>query len=390
MVRGTSTRGYLPTVDGWRAVAISRVILSHLFFGTSNHAYFSAVLVLMGPKGVSLFFGLSGFLITWRLLEEQQKYGHINLRRFYLRRAFRILPAAIVYLFVIAGLGLIGVFKVDTRSWMSAMFFYRDYSNTTDWLTGHFWTLSIEEHFYLFWPVMLLFLGISRAAWSAAFMSLAVVGWRAIDLHYHWTENAMPDVGYWFRTDTRLDALLVACIIAILFHHFTDGGRRRVEFPTWVWVGLLVGYFTFGLMPRYTSSSSFFELGQVICIPLLLAGTLLNPHWTVSKILECKALKWIGCISYSLFLWQQIFLGNGKTGHVLLRLAAVGACAIASFYLIEKPMIRVGRRFAATGGTGRLALETSPRLTRLRFEIEPVSANQEEQPQKEAAVGSTA
>src|SRR5271157_3717849 len=100
--------GYLPTLDGWRAIAIAGVLLDH---GTANFFRGSAWYSFLrtGPNGVSLFFAISGFLICSRLLEEEQLLGRISLKGFYLRRACRILPAAFAYLGVLAILGVSGL-----------------------------------------------------------------------------------------------------------------------------------------------------------------------------------------------------------------------------------------------------------------------------------------
>lgn len=367
MHRRASTKGYLPTLDGWRAIAISGVIASHIFLGAEGHVRFDWLWHLMGPKGVSLFFGISGFLITWRLLEEREKFGAISLRGFYIRRACRILPASLTYLGVIGALALVGLIKVNPHSWFSALCFYRDYNNTDDWFTGHFWSLSIEEHFYLFWPALLVFLGLARSVWTASFLSVCVVGWRAADLSHHWVEKVLPNAAFWFRTDTRLDAFLLACIAAVFFYHKTDGGQRRIQFPGWGWLIVFALYLGCAFHNRHSPSATIFELGQAIAIPLLIAGTVFSTGWGVSRLLENVTLRWIGRISYSLYLWQQLFLGDGRIHGLAFRLAAVFLCATASFYLIEKPMIRLGHRLAppASWGRGDLLLHSGRVSTKL-------------------------
>src|ERR1039457_1595720 len=116
------SKGYLPTLDGWRAIAILGVLGDHVLWGNPHLGRFGQIAIgLMGEKGVTLFFGISGFLITWRLLEEQEKLGAISLRAFYIRRAFRILPASTMYLAAIGLLALGGFLTVNPHSWLSAL-----------------------------------------------------------------------------------------------------------------------------------------------------------------------------------------------------------------------------------------------------------------------------
>jgi peptidoglycan/LPS O-acetylase OafA/YrhL len=125
--------GYIPTLDGWRALAITGVFLSHsrdMFFPWIGHSA-SSMLVgnqVQGFFGVDIFFAISGLLICSRLLDEEKRFGHISLRGFYVRRAFRILPPAILYLGVIAVLSLIGFFVTSKLDWLSSLFFFRNYT----------------------------------------------------------------------------------------------------------------------------------------------------------------------------------------------------------------------------------------------------------------------
>ena len=369
----TTSKGYLPTLDGWRAVAILGVLGDHMFWGDPHLGRYGHIVTgLLGEKGVTLFFGISGFLITWRLLEEREKFGVISLRSFYLRRACRILPASTTYLVAIGLLGLAGLLAVNPHSWLSALCFYRDYSNTSDWLTGHFWSLSIEEHFYLFWPALLALLGLPRAVKSASVLTVSLVVWRWLEWSHGWLGRYLPRVGFWFRSDTRLDAFLCACLIAILFFN------SSVRVSSRSWWGVLLVYLALALHPRHSGLSTTVEFGLSLCVPLLLVGTAFNPQWGISRVLELSMIRWIGRISYSLYLWQQLFLGNGRTGMLPLRMAAVFLCASASFYFIEKPMIRIGHRLAPPATAGRGDLNHIPnvqRTVRLEWAMESDTQN---------------
>jgi peptidoglycan/LPS O-acetylase OafA/YrhL len=200
-------RHYLPTLDGWRAVAILAVLCCHAGWPT-------AALAPYGAMGVSVFFALSGFLITRRLMDERR----IDLKDFYRRRAFRILPPIVVYLAVVAVLGLgLRVIPMDRSQLLASLFFYRNYLTppvSQGWYTGHFWSLAVEEHFYLVWPVLLSIVGFRRARWVAPALALAVAVWRVVDGRFAWVGRLNPLLrGSLARTDYRLDALLFGCAL---------------------------------------------------------------------------------------------------------------------------------------------------------------------------------
>ena len=223
MVNAPKT-GYLPTLDGWRAIAIVAVLLDHTVeYSGLGHYPKLLSLTHTGPNGVSLFFAISGFLICSRLLEEKRAFGQISLRGFYIRRACRILPPAMFYLLVIGALSLCGLIIVSPGEWWSSALFFRNYL-PGDWInrgwggyTIHYWSLAVEEHFYFLWPAALVFLGKKRARWFALSLAFAVAAWRTWDFNRHWFDRLIPGLLFGSRTDVRMDALLLGCVAANQF-----------------------------------------------------------------------------------------------------------------------------------------------------------------------------
>ena len=214
-----SPGNYLPTLDGWRSVAIALVLFAH-----ASESLLDAIplnflanlgsLKMVGLIGVQLFFGLSGFLITSKLLEEEARHGRISLAAFYIRRSFRILPAALAFLSVIALLAMAGVLDISPARWFSTLFFAANYSWAEhSWYLGHFWSLAVEEHFYFLWPAAFLLLR-GRGARLALVLSLAllVALWRAVDFKFQLT-GSTPAV-FWGRTDIQADGILWGVLIA--------------------------------------------------------------------------------------------------------------------------------------------------------------------------------
>lgn len=327
---------YLPTLDGWRAVAITAVVLCHAFGGTSN-----SLILNLGQQGVSLFFAISGFLITTLLLDEEKR-GRISLRGFYTRRVFRILPAAYLYLAVISALGAFGLLRLGPGEIASAALVYNNYWPSRSWFTQHFWSLSMEEHFYLLWPFVLAICGY---VWSRG---IAVVGicvtliWRAWSLgHIHLDVPALQ------RTDMRLDAFLWACLVAMAVY---QRGRlweiiARKGFHLSVLATVAVIYAIALAQPMQLTKLAL----QSALLPLVIVPTVFLPNYWISRMLESAPLRWLGRISYGVYLWQQlIFPENGASMRSAaawfpLKVAFLLSLTAASYKWIERPLIEYGR-----------------------------------------------
>jgi len=138
----------ITTLDGWRGVAISLVIAEHAGWERFPHQLWNG----LGSLGVDIFFVLSGYIITTRLIQERAATGTISLSSFYVRRAFRILPVVGCYIAVLAVLSLFLPMDVRASQLAGSLFFFRNYQFAATWTgiyTAQFWSLSIEEHFYL-------------------------------------------------------------------------------------------------------------------------------------------------------------------------------------------------------------------------------------------------
>jgi peptidoglycan/LPS O-acetylase OafA/YrhL len=347
-------QGYLKTLDGWRAVAIIGVMVYHattsLFYPYGPHpSYRALVLIQLGAKGVDIFFGISGLLICNRLLGEWRASGRIRLRDFYLRRTFRILPPYALYLAVLGLIAAAGVLVVEDREWWGCALFLRNYigpRGSPGWYTGHFWSLSVEEHFYLLWPGLLVVCGPRRGRWVVVLLALAVGAWRELDARFQWLSWLGPGG---MRTDTRIDTLLWGCWMALLLEIPATRARLGRWLRPGVWLALVVA-----LLACYRYHPPLESFWQSLLIPFLLVGTVLHPDGPAGRFLEWAPLRWLGRMSYSLYLWQQVFLlGSwrairpfplGRLQELPLNLLGTFACAALSYYCVERPMIRLGKR----------------------------------------------
>ncbi len=338
----------IPTLDGWRAVAIAAVLVSHGFnLAESPSRSMRAVSYAaghLGALGVALFFAISAYLITTLLLEERDASGFVSLKAFYIRRAFRILPPAFLYLLA---LWLVGK-PLANGEIASAALFFSNYWPHRQWFTQHFWSLSMEEHFYFLWPVALVWLQPRRAVIAAGILITTVTVWRPWSLSH--LSTTLPALQ---RTDMRVDAFLYAAVLAAAMH---SQYRERVESwlrPWWVLVGIIVSLAATVAWGAAGSAPSIITLAQSALLPLLLVATNLARGSALYRFLESVPVAWMGRISYGLYLWQQLFLVSRSArtpGAAVIafipQVLVVFAAAIASYYLLERPLRQYGRKVA--------------------------------------------
>lgn len=361
------SKDYRPTLDGWRAIAILLVMFCHggssLFYPAGRFASSTWYSISAhGGFGVDLFFGISGLLICGRLLDENEKTGGISLGSFYIRRVFRILPPAFAYLAVVGLLAIAGFIVVSPREWLSSVFFSRNYIVTppdAGWYTGHFWSLAVEEHFYLIWPAALMTLGSSRARRYLPGIAIAVAIWRVADFHF-FHGQIWPGVlndNIYERTDTRFDGLLWGCWIALIVNVPAYRATFARRLSATVIAGLVIV-----LIACIALNPPLQMAWEAFIVPLILVGTVLNPTMLFGRFLETSPMRWVGRISYSLYIWQQLFMVSSKIPRPLpfgriqefpLNIVAVFVCASASYYLLERPLVALGHSLSARFQTRR-------------------------------------
>jgi len=319
----------IPTLDGWRGIAILIVLADHLQLAANGH--YATPWTAIGQHGVTIFFVLSGFLITSKLTENP-----IDLRSFYTKRFFRLMPAAWLFLAALAFVG----WKMNTQAISSSalsgcLFFYRNFQSLpNDGLNAHFWSLALEEQFYLAWPLILILAGVRRSRWIAGAGAVACAAYR----YANW---AAYD-GSWSsrHSEVRADALLVGCLAALLlrdprFRTLAARWSKVLALPAAAVVCFCMASFAF-LPPLYES----------VCIAILICASSLNPDSLPSRMLQFRPLAKLGMVSYSVYLWQELFMGFQGwelVGGVCLGLPLM---AIVSYEYIELPSTKLGSKLA--------------------------------------------
>jgi peptidoglycan/LPS O-acetylase OafA/YrhL len=349
----------IPILDGLRAISIALVVIEHLQgtkgFPVSRELATRLHLGDCGRLGVTVFFVISGYLITTLLLREHERTGTLHLGRFYLRRTFRIFPAFYVLIAVVGLLWSAGYVRLLPGDLFHASTYTMNYHWPRAWALGHTWSLAVEEQFYLLWPAMLLFLGLRRGLAAAATFVVLAPFLRYVT----WMADRGGGLDFWEPFHTTFDSIAVGCLLA--------GWRRRLD--GWAWyratlasrwffvVPLLVLASPIALHDRPRFTALFGATAVNLGIGLTLDWLLHHPDGRIGRLLDWKPLALVGTWSYSIYLWQELFLdhkGDALATPFPWNLLAVFAVAAASYYLVERPCLalreRLERRIWPTRG----------------------------------------
>lgn len=333
-----------------RAISIALVFASHAGFGR----------VVPGGLGVTIFFFLSGYLITTLLTREWERYDSVSLRAFYLRRLVRLGPPILLavvvsYALLFAGLAE-GGFHIPTLI-SQVLFFYNYYftaspaHETVDGL-GVVWSLAVEEHFYIIWPTM--FILICRYRLRTRFvvgLVLIVLIWRGVRF---FVLEAFPHEIH-VHTDTRLDSLLYGCLLSLM--QWRGQAQmlfkpNRVAMLVWVVAGLAA--LGFCLIYRNPDFRNVFRYSvQGLALMPLFYYAVTQSAFFLFRPLNWGWVRWIGIWSFSIYLIHFVIIkalaynGFGQIGEphmVITSLALSIAFAALSYALVEKPFHPLRRK----------------------------------------------
>jgi peptidoglycan/LPS O-acetylase OafA/YrhL len=340
---------YIPSLDGIRALAFLLVFLSHIGLGDR----------IPGGFGVTAFFFLSGYLIVTLLRAEADRDGSFSLKMFYARRVLRIFPPCYLVLVIAVILNALGIVPGGrSLAGLAAEFFYvTNYytlagGNAIPKGTGVLWSLAVEEHFYLFFPIVYIILRrlYPRPAHQAVILGwfcAAMLLWRCVlIIHFH-----APSTRTFLATDTRFDSILFGCILAIYGNPAVD--RTRVQEHVWKWILLPIAIGV--LVLTFTDRSDVFRdtlrytLQGIALFPVFITAVR-YPRWLVFRILNLRIVRFVGVLSYTLYLVHYIVIetiDRWRLGSPLvqgiLSLTISLLVAVAIYYLVERPCARLRR-----------------------------------------------
>ncbi|HEU0118443.1 MAG TPA: acyltransferase [Alphaproteobacteria bacterium] len=348
---------YIPALDGFRAIAIAMVVLSH-----------AGLQLMPGGLGVLIFFVISGFLLTRQMIEEIESSGGFDIKQFYLRRLFRLMPTLFLYIAVMcAALIPLGA-NITLQHIASGLFYYANYYQLFIGYPPHnpmpiLWSLAVEEHYYILFPLVMLAFRKKLPTlmpWLFGIM-IVVLLWRSylaltcgrLDL----AVCGLPNENRLFGTDTICDCILFGAITALMMRYAQNKVQRAIN-PYAFFVATIVLLITLCVRDETFRTTARFTV-QSICVAIIVLNVLYGNWIWPRDIISTKPFLFVGHISYSLYLFHYGVLvvmntlhhTNGDVLHgprdIIIYLAASFGLATISHYLIEKPAINWRKRFGA-------------------------------------------
>lgn len=351
MNKAPSKANYIPSLDGIRAIAVTLVVVSHAGFDR----------LIPGGFGVTIFFFLSGYLITTLLRQEWEKTRWISLKGFYLRRIYRIFPPLYVVLAIVTMLTVAGVVgdgkPINISSIASQLLFATNYyaivNGESHFLPGTavLWSLAIEEHFYFVFPVALLILlrrhSYKYVARTLIGVCLLVLMWRVFlvfVLH-------VDDIYTYMASDARADSLLWGCVLGLVFNPHLDnaepvGGAGKIA----VFVAAM-SILLFCLLYRNEDfrETARYSLQGLALWPMFWLA-IRHHDWAIFRPLNWWVLRWLGRISYTLYLIHltgynlAARLVDDRVSQIVLGISISIAFSVAMYFLVERKFMYLRKR----------------------------------------------
>ena len=338
----TKKLDYIPSLDGIRAISFFIVFLQHV-----------GLEFIPGIFGVTVFFFLSGYLITTLLRMEFDQTKHINIRNFYIRRTLRIFPPFYLVLVIGIVLTFVGILPetLTSSGILSQIFYWYNYYQIDASFHGVpsgtivFWSLAVEEHFYLVFPVFYLLLRRylpSRLGQMLVLLSICatVLIWRCVLVY----ELHSPELRTRIATDTRIDSILFGCILAIYGNPVLDQVKYLARWWMRLWLPLGIVGILFTLIYREPHFRETFRytIQGIGLLPIFITAIRYSDS-SFFRLLNLNWIKFLGVTSYSLYLVHDIVLSALKiTGlpiviQIILALGLSIIIATAIYYFVDKP-----------------------------------------------------
>ncbi len=343
---------HILSLDGMRAVAFFIVFLAHAHLGSP----------FPGNFGVTLFFFLSGYLITTLMRIEFGDSGRVNLAQFYLRRTLRILPPFYLILWTTTALVTAGYLVGDAFAFPVLMqsLHLSNYQLIINGYVGYplgtyaYWSLAVEEHFYLGFP--LLYLWMRHRGLSARDQALVLGGICAAVLLWRTVLVGLVGVSIdrtYIATDTRIDSILFGCILAVLGNPVLEANRLAApRLARWLCpLAAAVLLATFLIPGTFFRETVRYTIQGLAILPLFVAA-IVHAEWGLFRLLNLGPVRFLGGLSYTLYLVHEVVIYNvyeveaPRLVQAAVALAISLAVAVGVHFVIERPLARVRKRLS--------------------------------------------
>lgn len=328
-------------LDGLRGLSVLAVIFSHieLFSRLGINQKFSDV--VFRHLGVNSFFVLSGFLITLLLIREKNKTDSIDIGAFMLRRALRIFPLYFFSIFVLFLISYFGFTKINECAFFYAITYTVNFAPTSCQAAtmSHFWSLAVEEHFYLVWPFIFFI--------NARFAFMAAIAFAGACIYFDtgFFSNSLTEYKLNRWTFPAAEPIALGCISAFLCNNIFI--KRISTLQAFPWI------ISLGIMAQVFYSN---QLLANLVITILILYIYHNQKSFLVTSLDIKPLAAIGVISYGLYVWQGVFTGNGPGNgstpfpphNIDIGLLITFIVAPISYWYFERPFLKIKERFRSS------------------------------------------
>lgn len=338
--------GRFAPFDGLRAVAVLLVFAHHL----------AGRYVPGGWIGVDMFFALSGFLITSLLVDEFGRHGRVDMRAFLMRRALRLVPALVVHVALVTPVALVAGVAHVIGGALAALTYTTDFyaiAGGDSWIFGHTWSLTVEEQFYLLWPTLLILGLLRRRRMLGTLVGVTLLSVAAGAVIATTVSTSMA----YALPFSHLPTLLGAAGLALALRR----GANRFDWVGTAWIPVVAGAAVLSIVLLVDESTTWLYCGGMAALGavlvLLVAHLRVRPTSRLARTLTLRPLVLLGERSYGFYLWH--FPVSALAHHLdapppvagLLAVTVSLALTEASWRLVERPFLRLKRRYTIVAGS---------------------------------------
>jgi peptidoglycan/LPS O-acetylase OafA/YrhL len=341
---------YLPSLNGFRAISILLVLLDHFTFNYSHK--FEYKILLIGNLGVNIFFVISGFLITTLLLKEKVSTGNISLKKFYIRRFFRIIPVSYLYIIVLLILNHFFNLNISLLGFIGAFLFLGNIGLFhNNWYTSHYWSLAFEEQFYLVFPFILK-KNFKFYVWFLLMMLLVVFVLRQFEfVELKNTNPILYRFQYLKEVTFYLDGIIIGSLFSILTIKNMLPVKQFLAHKTIIHIILvpLIVLIHCGYLPVLNNTANSYV--SSVMIGILILSNIQPATDPIFKLLNNRLINYIGILSYSIYIWQQLFVYNqpwkdhiAGSDTIWINVLLLMLVAYVSYNFYEKQFLKLKER----------------------------------------------
>jgi peptidoglycan/LPS O-acetylase OafA/YrhL len=337
-------QSHFPSLDGFRGLSIIFVIVFHINKGKN-------FLIFNGGLGVAIFFVISGFLITTLLIKEKTKTKNISLKRFYIRRFLRIFPVAYLYILVIIILNFVFHLHIGYVTFFVAGLYIMNFSyflaHYNSLLTQHFWSLSVEEQFYLFFPYLL-----KKNFKIYLTLILFIVFVLPVILLLGEFVHGLNHGPIYAATHylIKFQSISVGCLCAVMTFKNFFNFKSILKYKLYTNMVIIASLFFLQYDQNYSVKIVFVNLLISFLVAYLIISNIISSNDYIFKFLNSKIMGFIGVLSYSLYIWQQLFTTFNErlpsfVSKVPFNIILLFAVACISYYFYERKFLKLKDRF---------------------------------------------